>query len=166
VCGQFHSHEQVAKNLLGIDRRKHFQKIRISGNEPTLAKEHLLNVLDLIPSDLLFILETNGILIGHDKTYARDLSGFKNLYVRVSLKGTTEGEFSALTGCNPEGFRLQLKAIENLYQAGVEVQPAVMVSFSSSDGIDALRKKLEKIAPELSDIEMEDVAFYGNVEER
>ncbi len=164
--GQFYSPEQVAKNLLSIARKKHFQKIRISGNEPTLAGGHLLKVLDLIPSDLLFVLETNGILIGHDETYARELSRFKNLYVRVSLKGTTEEEFSRLTGCTPEGFRLQIKAVENLYKAGVEVQPAVMVSFSSAEGIKALRKRLRQIAPELGDIEVEEVVLYGDVEER
>ncbi len=166
TCGQFYSPEQVTKNLLGIARKKHFQRIRISGNEPTLAREHLLKVLELIPSDLLFILETNGILIGHDESYAWELSRFKNVYVRVSLKGTTEEEFSRLTGCRPEGFRLQLKAVENLYRADVEVQPAAMVSFSSSEGIETLRKRLEQIAPALSDIEVEEVVLYGNVEER
>jgi len=166
ACGQFYSPEQVVKNLLSIARKKHFQKIRISGNEPTLAEGHLLKILDFIPSDLLFILETNGILIGHDETYARKLSRFKNLYVRVSLKGTTEEEFSRLTGCRPEGFRFQMKAVENLHQAGVAVQPAVMVSFSSSEGIEALRKRLGQIAPELGDMELEEMVLYGDVEER
>jgi uncharacterized Fe-S cluster-containing radical SAM superfamily protein len=166
ACGQFYSPEQVVKNLLGIARKKQFERIRISGNEPTLAREHLLKVLNLIPSNLLFILETNGILIGHDESYARELSRFKNLYVRASLKGTTEEEFSRLTGCSPEGFDLQLKAVEYLYQSGVEVHPAVMVSFSSDEGIDALRKRLGRIAPELSHIEVEEVVLYGDVEER
>ncbi len=166
ACGQFYSPEEVAKNLLGIARKKRFQRIRISGNEPTLAREHLLKVLDLIPSNILFVIETNGILIGHDETYARELSRFKNLYARVSLKGTTEEEFSTVTGCAPEGFRLQLKAIENLYRAGVEVQPAVMVSFSSEDNIKVLRAILGRISPELSDIEIEEVVLYGDVEER
>ena len=136
------------------------------GNEPTLAREHLLKVLDPIPSNLLFILETNGILVGYKESYAKDLARFKNLHVRVSSKGTTEEEFSRLTGCTPEGFRLQLKAIENLYQAGVEVQPAVMVSFSSSESVEALQKRLGQIAPERSDIGMEELVLYGDVEER
>jgi len=166
ACGQFYSPEQVVKNLASIARKKHYERIRISGNEPTLAREHLLKVLNLIPSNLLFILETNGILIGHDESYARELSRFKNLYVRVSLKGTTEEEFSRLTGCRPEGFDLQLKAIENLYRAGVEVQPAAMVSFSSTENVDLLRKRLGQIIPRLGDIEVEEVALYGDVEER
>jgi uncharacterized Fe-S cluster-containing radical SAM superfamily protein len=156
----------VAKNLLGIAAKKRFQRLRISGNEPTLAREHLLKVLELIPSHIQFILETNGILIGHDETYAKDLSRFKNLYVRVSLKGTTEEEFSKLTGCAPEGFRLQLKAVENLYRAGVEVQPAVMVSFSQEEKIKSLCETLGQIDPALRDIEVEELVLYGDVEER
>lgn len=58
-----------------------------------LVMEHLVNVLKLIPEDYLFILETNGILIGNDRTYAEELSAFHNLYVRVSLKGTCEEYF-------------------------------------------------------------------------
>jgi uncharacterized Fe-S cluster-containing radical SAM superfamily protein len=165
-CGQFYSPEQVAKNLIGIARKKRFQKVRISGNEPTLAMEHLLNVLELIPSDLLFILETNGIRVGHDESYAGDMARFQNLYVRVSLKGASEEELSRLTGCAPEGFHLQIKAIENLHREGVEVQPAVMVSFSSEEKIESLRKRLGQIAPRLSDIEVEELVLYGNVEER
>ncbi len=166
ACGQFYSPEQVAGKLVSIARKKRYSRVRISGNEPTLAREHLLKVLHLIPSDLLFILETNGVLIGHDESYARELAGFKNLYVRVSLKGTSEEEFSMLTGCAPEGFRFQLKAIEHLYQAGAEVQPAVMVSFSSSEGVERLRKRLAEIAPELSDVEEEELVLYGDVEDR
>ncbi len=86
--------------------------MRISGNEPTICKEHLIQVLKLIPEDYTFILETNGILIGNDMTYAEELSRFSNLYVRVSLKGTCEEEFSRLTGA--QGFQLQLKALEHL----------------------------------------------------
>ena len=166
ICGQFYSPGQAAKKLLGIAAKKQFQRVRISGNEPTLAREHLLKVLELIPSHIQFVLETNGILIGHDETYAKELSRFKNLYVRVSLKGATEEEFSRHTGCAPEGFRLQLKALENLYRAGVEVQPAVMVSFSPAEKIKVLCETLGLIDPALRDIEVEGLVLYGDVEKR
>ena len=51
-----------------------YNQLRISGNEPTIARDHLIRVLELIPKNLLFILETNGILIGADETYAQDLA--------------------------------------------------------------------------------------------
>ena len=124
--------EEVARRLVNIARKKRLNQMRISGNEPTLCREHLINVLKLIPKDYLFILETNGILIGNDRTYAEDLSAFHNLYVRVSLKGTCEDEFSRLTGSVPEGFQLQLSALEFLKDSGVRVHPACMVSFQST----------------------------------
>jgi len=164
--GRFYSPEDVAERLISTAQKKGFDRVRISGNEPTISREHLLKVLELIPGDILFILETNGILIGHDETYALDLAKFTNLYVRVSLKGTREEEFSALTGAEPEAFGLQLKAIEYLYRAGVQVQPAVMVSFSPAENIRALRKRLGTIAPSLEDIEMEELVLYGDVEKR
>ena len=138
----------------------------MSGNAPTTGREHLLKVLDLIPSDIQFILETNGILIGHDKTYAEDLSRFENLYVRVSLKGTNQEEFSKLTGAEPIGFTLQLQALDNLYWAGVNVHPAAMVSFSPRENIQALAKRLRRIHRSFEDLEIEELMLYGDVEER
>jgi uncharacterized Fe-S cluster-containing radical SAM superfamily protein len=109
LFGEFQSPEDVARKLVSITRKKGYRQVRISGSEPTLAREHLLKVLDLIPKDLRFILETNGLLIGHDEDYARALSKYGNLHIRVSLKGTTEDEFCRLTGAEPSGFGLQLK---------------------------------------------------------
>jgi len=61
----------------------------------------------------LFLRQTE-ILIGNDITYAEDSQGFLIFYVRVSLKGTCEEEFTKLTGAIPQGFQLQLKALEYL----------------------------------------------------
>jgi uncharacterized Fe-S cluster-containing radical SAM superfamily protein len=164
--GQFYAPGEVARRLESICRKKGFNRVRISGNEPTIAREHLIRVLERIPKDLLFILETNGIVIGHDETYAKDLARFENLYVRVSLKGTTEEEFSLLAGAEPGGFNLQVRAVENLARVGVETQPAVMVSFSPPENVSALRKRLAAISPSFEDIEIEELALYGSVEER
>src|SRR4030042_7062961 len=54
--GRFYSPEEVAQNLLSISRKKGFQQVRISGNEPTLHRSHLLQVLQLIPQEIRFIL--------------------------------------------------------------------------------------------------------------
>ncbi len=166
AIGEFYTPGQVAARLTAIARKKDFSQVRISGHEPTICREHLVGVLEHLPLDLLFILETNGILIGHDATYAEELARFENIYVRVSLKGTSEEEFSRLTGAAPKGFLLQLKAVENLHKAGVRVQPAVMTSFSSPENLLILRKRLAQIAPGLSDIETEELVLYGDVAER
>jgi uncharacterized Fe-S cluster-containing radical SAM superfamily protein len=165
-CGMFYSPHQVAGKLSTIAFKKGFRQVRISGNEPTLARDHLLQVLAQIPGDIRFILETNGILIGHDATYARDLSRFENLYVRVSIKGTSEAEFSMLTGADPAGFGLQIQALEHMARFNLPGHPAVMVSFSSPENIKALRVRLREIDKDFEDFEVEELVLYGKVEER
>ena len=163
--GRFYSPEEVARNLLSIVRKKGFHQVRISGNEPTLHRPHLLRVLQLIPKEIHFILETNGILIGHDPSYAKDLSRFPNLYVRVSLKGACSEDFERLTGIKPEGFGLQLKALEHLVEEGVDCFPAVMANFSSQEEIKRLRQGLKMIRPDFHDFEEEELILYPFVEE-
>jgi len=158
--GRFYSPEEVAQNLTSIARKKGFGQIRISGNEPTLHRSHLLKVLALIPEEIHFILETNGILIGHDSSYAQDLSRFNNLSVRVSLKGACPENFARLTGAKPEGFELQLKALEHLIGQGVDCFPAVMTNFSSPEEIKILRQRLKEIRPDFEDFEEEELILY------
>ena len=164
--GNFYSPWEVAERLIGAAQRKGLRLLRISGNEPTLCREHLIKVLELIPADYQFILETNGILIGSDRTYAQELSRFPSVHVRVSLKGTCEEEFSRLTGAIPEGFRLQIKALEHLLEYGVHVHPACMISFSTPANIDALKKRLRQLNPAFEDLEAEELILYPAVEER
>ncbi|HMK52368.1 MAG TPA: radical SAM protein [Thermodesulfobacteriota bacterium] len=159
-AGRFYSPEEVTRRLISIARKKGFRQVRISGNEPTLHRSHLLKVLDLIPRDLRFILETNGILIGHDPSYAKDLSHFPNLYVRVSLKGVCPEDFTRLTQGESEGFAYPLRALEHLVEEGVDCIPAVMANFSSQEEIGKLRTKLKEIRPDFEDFEEEELILY------
>jgi uncharacterized Fe-S cluster-containing radical SAM superfamily protein len=164
--GRFHPPDEVARRLVAIARRRGYRQVRISGNEPTICRAHLVEVIAAMPRDLTFILETNGILLGHDPAYARELAAFPNLYVRVGLKGTNGPEFSRLTGAVPEGFGLQLDALAHLFRAGANVRAAVMVSFSPEAHVRALRERLAAIAPSLADFEVEELVLYGDVAER
>jgi uncharacterized Fe-S cluster-containing radical SAM superfamily protein len=159
-AGRLYSPEEVVRSLLSIARKKEFHQIRISGNEPTLHRSHLLKVLQLVPKDIHFILETNGILIGHDPSYAEDLSRFPNLYVRVSLKGACREDFTRLTQAKPEGFDYPLKALEHLVEEGVDCFPAVMANFSSQEEIKRLRQRLKGIRPDFGDFEEEELILY------
>ncbi len=163
--GRFYSPEEVAKNLISIARKKGFNQIRISGNEPTINRAHLLKLISLIPKEFRFILETNGILIGNDPSYAKDLSQFPNLYVRVSIKGASSEDFTRLTGASPEGFDLQLRALSTLTEEGIDCFPAVMANFSSQKDIENLRKKLKAIDSSFYDFEEEELILYPFVEE-
>ena len=163
--GRFYSPEEVARNLVSIARKKGFHQVRISGNEPTLHRPHLLKVLELIPKEIRFILETNGILIGYDSSYAKDLSRFPHLYVRVSLKGACPEDFTRLTKAKPEGFHYQLKALEHLVEEGVDCFPAVMANFSSQEEIKKLRQRLKGIRSDFEDFEEEKLILYPFVQE-
>ena len=103
--GHFYSPEEIFQNLKRCAQKYGYRKIRVSGNEPTVAREHLLELLKKAEkTEHLFILETNGTLI--DDSYAQALSGFKNLHIRVSIKGTNREEFPLLTGALAQAFHL------------------------------------------------------------
>lgn len=83
----------MARRLIQNARKKRLTKLRISGAEPMLCKEHLLGVLDQVAGKgFAFILETNGIPLGHDAGYAAELARYPGVHVRVSIKaGSPQG---------------------------------------------------------------------------
>lgn len=168
AVGQFYSPKQIFEQTVSATKKRGLRQMRITGNEPTIGKEHLLDVLALVDkTNLTFILETNGILIGHDSSYTEQLSRFHNVHVRVSLKATNAEEFGRLTGAYPDAFNLQLKALENLLSAGVSSHPAIMVSFTTPDNIEKLKQRLREIHPSLAEsLEAEQVILYPPVVER
>jgi uncharacterized Fe-S cluster-containing radical SAM superfamily protein len=161
--GRFHDAFEVSQALIATAHKHRYGLTRISGNEPTLGRSHLLQVIHAVmAAGLAFILETNGLLI--DLPLAKALAAYPNLHVRVSLKGTDPKEFSRLTGAPPEYFNFQLKALENLLVSGVSCHPAVMTSFSAPAKIDHLRETLQIIHPDLErDLEEETVLLYPHV---
>ena len=166
--GKFYTPGKVAEGLVTLARKRGLNKLRVSGGEPTIGKLHLLQLLDnLRGRGFLFILETNGIPIGHDEGYAEELSKYGFIHVRVSLKGCNEQEFATLTGAEPEGFTLQLKSLQNLVKAGVSCHPSVMASFSSRKSLRALVQKLKQISPRLAEeVEIEELILYPHVVKR
>jgi len=166
--GRFYSPDVVAKILIDLAKKKNIGQLRVSGGEPTVGKAHLLQLLDHLEGrGLLFILETNGIMIGNDRKYADDLAQHKIIHVRVSLKGCNENEFATLTGAQPEGFRLQLKALENLMRANVKCHPAVMTSFSTQQSLQQLTERLRRISPLLAEeLEIEELILYPSVKRK
>ena len=166
--GNFYSPKSVVEKLSSIAKKKNYRQCRISGGEPTLNWQHLLKVLEhLSKTGLSLILETNGILIGYNESYASQLSDYKDLiHVRVSLKGASPGEFSKLTGASPEFFELQIQALKNLANSNVPCRPAVMISFSKPETIERLRDRLETINPRFYDIEEENLILYESIKKR
>ena len=166
--GEFFTPDEVAEKILKFTKEKKIRQVRISGGEPTIGRKHLFKLLNALQNKRVrFILETNGILIGEDETYAQELALYPFLHARVSLKGCTGEEFSRLTGADPRGFQLQLTALANLVKTGVSTHAAVMVSFSGREAIDGLYHTIWKIDPRMhSEIEREEVILYPRVLEK
>jgi len=168
ATGKFYSPDEVAKTLTNMANKRGLRQLRVSGGEPTIGKRHLLQLLEhLKDQTFLFILETNGILIGNNSQYAEDLSKYECLHVRVSLKGCNEKEFTMLTDAKPQGFALQLKALENLVQASVKCHPAVMTSFSTKEHLQCLVERLRSISFRLArELEVEELILYPKVKRK
>jgi uncharacterized Fe-S cluster-containing radical SAM superfamily protein len=165
--GKFYSPEEVASNLAKIAEKFGYEQVRITGNEPTLSIEHLLQVLELIPQKYTFILETNGILLGANEKYVKELKKFPNLHVRVSLKGSTPAEFSKLTGAKPEAFQLQLKGLEFCSKHEISSHPAILIDFVERKNLDLLKGKLREIDEKFAEeLEFESLIPYPHVIER
>jgi len=161
--------QEVASRLVSIARRFGYHMVRITGGEPTLCPAHLMKVIKLVNNrGMLFILETNGMLIGRDKRLAQSLSEV-DVFVRVSIKAPSARWFSKVTGAIPAAFELQLDALKNLVEAGVEpprLRAAVVVGYGTKEEYETLLDKLESIHPELRKVEPEVLVMYPSVKRK
>ena len=126
--GRFYSPKEVFERLSKIAKKYGTNNCRLSGAEPTLGKEHLLSVLNLVEQSefKLFILETNGILFGVDEEYVKRVSRFGKVHVRISLKAGTARDFASKTGATNESFELPFEAIKHLIKHKCSFHVAAM----------------------------------------
>ncbi len=171
--GDFYTADEVAKKLVSLSERSGYRRARLSGGEPTIGFKHLLEVVSRVTSSgLCFVLETNGILLGSYREYSELMGKFKGsgLEVRVSIKGTSPEEFYELTGAEPRFWYIQVEALKNLVEVGLEpareVYPAVMLSLSGEEGLKRFSNALQLIHPGLSEIiDEEYIILYKHVKE-
>lgn len=163
--GKFYTAKHVVEKLMEIAQKNHYSKIRITGNEPTLCREHLLDVLEYVPNDILFILETNGILL--TKEYVKTLSPSKpHLHVRVSLKGVTEEQFNLITAMDGRFLDYQFNALQYLIDEGISCNAAIMDGLLDDDNIKILIERLKKIDDNLAiNLELEGLIMYPFIED-
>lgn len=168
-AGTFFSPEEVVEKVLILARKHQLYQIRISGSEPLLGQEsftHLLHILELLSTrapNYRFILETNGLMLGLDREFARSLSCFKNLRVRVSLKATDRDRFQLITGAVRDYFFKTVAALVHLKQYGVKAWPALAADLFTPEEIRKLQSMLmaRSLSPEL---ELEELILYPFVE--
>lgn len=165
----FYSPKAVTSKLLNIARKKSFQLFRVSGAEPILGEksfEHLVEVIKIIFENKphsKFILETNGFFLGY-KTDLTERLRFKNLYIRVCLKGTDKESFQLITGAKKEFFEYPLRAIKALQDKSIRAWPALMRDLFSAEEI----KQLEHLLDEWNidaELELEGLEAYPFVAE-
>lgn len=166
----------VAKRLTRGAIKTSARVVRVSGGEPTIGFNHLLEVLREFSKreeKPQLVLETNGILLGYSRACAGELGEYseKNISIRVSLKGVDPDTFGRLTGVPREYFSYQLNSIENLIRAGFNpgknLVIAVMSSFNKPREIAELMYRLSKIDEKIvKTVELEVVKMYRNVKRK
>jgi len=160
--GHFYSADEAFNKLTETACRFNVRKLRISGAEPTLGKEHLLKLLHRVETSEfeLFVLETNGILFGVDKDFVKAVSKCAKTHVRLSVKAGTPEDFTRKTGARPEAFEIPFTAIRNLLDCGVSFHVAAMSAdprvMSQQERL-ALLEKLASISSRLASTLEEEV---------
>jgi uncharacterized Fe-S cluster-containing radical SAM superfamily protein len=183
--GEFFSPKEVAERLFkaaregitasGWKRFKHVKvnKLRVSGCEPTLGKEHLLRLLEHVKeSGYPFYLETNGVLFGADSDYVKRLSEYSHfIYVRVSFKAATPEGFTGRTGAIGKYYDLPFKALKLLLDRGIYAKAAAMTdpNVMPPEERSILIARLNQIGPSSrypETLEEESVDAYGTTLKR
>ncbi len=168
ITGRFYTPQQVF-GALDKSAKKHGHKlISASASEGTLGKDHLFELLSLVDqSDYIYILETNGMTIGHDSQFAKALSRFKNLHVRVSIKGTDSKEYARLTGANQASYAFPYKALKHLIEAKISCNACISLSFSKKVGLASAEQRLYAIHHGLlKSLEHEYITLFPKVRKR
>jgi uncharacterized Fe-S cluster-containing radical SAM superfamily protein len=171
--GEFYSPKEVVQRLFkaaedGIVYSDYWKKtipkvnkLRLSGCEPTIGKEHLLSVLKYVEDSKyqLFVLETNGILFGADRDYAKKVAKFASkIYVRVSFKAATPEGFTQRTGAIGKYYKLPFTALKNLLDEGIYARAAAMTDpkIMPKEERKVLIEKLSEIDPRYRRGELEE----------
>lgn len=148
---RFCSADHVASRLLAISRKRGFRLFRITGAEPVLGEatfRHLVAVLQRLfesRPEARFVLETNGFFFGTRPDLLSELQRFPNLRVRVSLKGTDEESFEAVSGAEKRFFEVPLRALKALLDLGVRAWPALMQDLFSREQVRTLKQRLQSL---------------------
>ena len=166
--GRFYTPLEVFNALANKARMNNCTLISASASEGTLGKQHLFELLELVDnSELVYVLETNGMTLGNEPKFSEELSRFKNLHVRVSIKGCTKDEYSTLTNACPESYELPYKALSYLITNKVSCNACLSISFSNKNSISIAEERLYKIKPGiLKSLEKEYITMFPKVKKR
>ena len=140
--GTFYSPQQVVEKLRAIGAKKRISLFRVSGAEPVLGECSFHHLLEVLQAGR-FIIETNGLILGHHPELI-DFLVQRQVSVRVSIKGWNPETFETITGARGEFFFLPLQALRRLEEAGVVAWPAVMGDLFGREGVAELSRVLRE----------------------
>ncbi|HRR42381.1 MAG TPA: radical SAM protein, partial [Syntrophales bacterium] len=161
--GKFYEPEEIATKAVEIATKENMWRFRVSGCETILGKastDHFCKFMDSILAreggkNAVFLLETNGIMLGHSKELVHKLSKYKDhLAVRVSIKGEDPQQFEKLSGAKAQNFEYQKLALDYCYELGIPSLPAIMSTFMD------LAKVSNYLRIHPDDIDQEKLKFY------
>ncbi len=132
-AGEFYSPIEVAEKLQAISEKNKCNQFRVSGAEPILGRTSALHLAEVIRlMDGHFIIETNGIAIGHDISLLDLLEPLK-CYIRLTIKGDDPESFQKITGALGETVKYQLQAVNAIRKARISLSVAIMAQFVDSN---------------------------------
>lgn len=118
---------------------------RISGCEPFLGAASTKWLYDIFDhSDLFFVIETNGIMLGAQPALLDCLKRLRNIRIRLALKASNGLEFEKITGCNAVGYGFQIAAIREIQKRHIPLKVAYMPEFVDPRQIDVSGYILEE----------------------
>lgn len=129
-------------------------RIRLSGGEPILGERffELLAVVLRLPG--MVFVETNGTVLGAHTEWCEKLAALRDrVFLKVSIKAGTAGQFARLTGCDPIAWESTWRAVESLARAGAAFDLNALSlcrELFSSDERDAMRSRLAAIDSSLA----------------
>ena len=89
--------EETSKVLIHVAKKNGLKSVRLSGGEPTLNPQHLLETIQITTdAGYNYVFETNGLLL--DDEFVQKLAKYRNkMFVYYGLKGASPDMFYRLT---------------------------------------------------------------------
>lgn len=132
--------------------------LRITGGEPFLAPELLLEILDELKSrqldkEVFLWTETNLVPLivqDNDETIVSDellnrLTAYHNFCVNPCFHGLSESNFQDITGRRMDNFNLLLNAFKRLFDAGIDIYPTFGSNMSSPRDVECFYNRVSQM---------------------
>lgn len=144
-----------------------YRVARLTGGEPLIGWPHTRELAHIMARNgYLFIIETNGILLGSGDVPASEIP--RRAHVRVSIKAPDPEVFERVTGARGDGLLLQLASLERMLEEGLEpgrdFHAALVMGLAPPEKYRWVLERLARIDPRLVEsLEEEWIVLYPHV---